>query len=222
MPNSLYAGEAKLDRGLMADILCPTLEGEFVRLEALTLDHLADLEQDFDPSLFAFYPKPYGSAREFVQENLQMIQLGNYWPFAIIHREPTEAIGCVEFSGVDAKNRKLEIGGSWLKRSLHGSPANTEAKLLLLDHVFERLNFVRVQFTAHAQNAQSRAGIEGIGAKFEGIMRNAMILPDGNLRDDAYYSIIAAEWPQTRAALLARLLRKARNWRQLQVTAPHA
>ena len=188
------------------------LEGEFVRLEPLTIEHLPDLDQDFEASLFDYYPKPYPNAREFVEENLEMQKQGTFLPFAIIHQATGKAIGCTEFSGIDEKNRKLEIGGSWIKKSFQGSPANSEAKLLLLDHVLGKLEYVRVQFTANALNRQSRAGIEGIGGKFEGILRNAMILPDGKLRDDAYYSIIAGDWLATKAMLKERVSDKARQW----------
>lgn len=138
-----------------------------------------------------------------------MQKSGTFLPFAIVHQATGKAIGCTEFSGIDKTNLKLEIGGSWIKPSFQGSPANSEAKFLLLHHVFEDLEFVRVQFTANALNVQSRAGIEKIGGKFEGILRNAMILPDGKLRDDAYYSIISREWPETKELLLQRIRMKA-------------
>lgn len=186
-----------------------SLEGEFVRLEPLTIGHLPDLEENFEPKLFDYYPKPYSTAREFVEENLEMQKSGTFLPFAIVDKATGQAIGCTEFSGVDEKNRKLEIGGSWIKLSYQGSVANSEAKYLLLSHVFENLGYVRVQFTANALNAQSRAGIERIGGRFEGILRNAMILPDGKLRDDAYFSIISQEWTQTRESLRQRIMQKA-------------
>ncbi len=182
-----------------------TLEGKFIRLEPLTADHLKDLEADFDPSLFDYYPKSYPTAREFVEENLEMLKSGTFLPYAIVLQSTGEAIGCTEFSGIDEKNRKLEIGGSWLKPRFHGSAANSEAKLLLLQHAFENLGFVRVQLTANALNARSRAGIEKIGGRFEGILRNAMILPDGKLRDDAYYSVIQNEWSSVKIALRKRI-----------------
>lgn len=194
------------------------LEGEFVRLEPLTRYHLADLETDFEPKLFDFFPKPYASAREFVDENLEIQKGGTFLPFAIVHKGSGRAIGCTEFSGIDEKNRKLEIGGSWIKPSFQGTAANSEAKLLLLRHAFEGLGYVRVQFTANALNAQSRAGIEGVGGIFEGILRNAMILPNGKLRDDAYYSIIARDWPATKERLLVRVRRKAAAPSPFQLT----
>lgn len=184
------------------------MKGEFISLSPLTYEHLPDLERDFDPNLFKYYPKPYSTARKFVEENFELQKSGNFFPFAIIHLETNKAIGCTEFSGFDRKNKKLEIGGSWIKKAFQGSAANSEAKLLLLCHCFEILNFVRVQFTAHSMNIQSRTGIERIGGKLEGILRNAMILPDGTLRDDACYSIVASEWPALKWALSKRLEQK--------------
>lgn len=188
------------------------MTSEFVRLVPLAGEHLPDLERDFDPSLFQFYPKPYATARQFVEENLEMVSLGTFEPFAILWQATGEAIGCTEFSAIDRIHRKREIGGSWLKRRFHGSPANAEAKLLMLTLAFEELKYVRVQFTAHVANAQSRVGIERLGAKFEGILRNAMILPNGELRDDAYYSVIHSDWPQIKVHLTERVKIKRQRW----------
>jgi RimJ/RimL family protein N-acetyltransferase len=99
---------------------------------------------------------------------------------------------------------------------------NSEAKYLLLEYAFEVLTFVRVQFTANALNALSRAGIEKIGAQFEGVTRNAMILPDGKLRDDATYSIISSEWPHVKSALKKRIQLKAKNESLTQMDQAHA
>ena len=185
------------------------LIGKNIRLEILKIDHLRVLENDFDPTIFKFYPKPYATASEFVSENLEMAKQDSYLPFAIVLSSTGEAIGCSEFSSIDRNNRKLEIGGSWLKRQFHGTYVNSEAKLLLLTYAFETLNCVRVQFTANVLNSQSRAAIEKIGGQLEGILRNAMILPDGTLRDDAYYSIIVKDWPIVKSKLMRRVFAKS-------------
>jgi len=182
-----------------------SLEGRFVRIERLKIEHLADLEKQFDPTLFDYYPMPYATAQEFVEENLEMEGQASYVPFVIKLASSGEAIGCTEFSAIDLKNRKLEIGGSWLKNSFHRTAANSETKYLLLKHVFQDLEFVRVQFATNVLNKRSRSALEKIGAKFEGILRNAMILPDGTLRDDAYYSVISSEWPSTKELLETRI-----------------
>lgn len=77
---------------------------------------------------------------------------------------------------------------------------NTECKILLLTHAFESLDCIAVEFRTHALNHQSRKGIERLGAKLDGVLRNHMIMPNGTLR--AYvYSITANEWPTVKAYL---------------------
>lgn len=181
------------------------LTGQFIHLEPLAPSHLPDLEKDFEPALFTYYPKPYSNARTFVEENFEAQKSATFLPFAIVLAATGEAIGCAEFSSIDRNNRKLEIRGSWIRPAYQRTAANSEAKFLLLKHVFEDLEFERVQFTTNVLNAQSRAALEKIGAKFEGILRNAMILPDGSLRNDAYYSIISSEWASVKAALYQRI-----------------
>ena len=91
------------------------------------------------------------------------------------------------------------------KSGLQRTGANREAKLLQLTHAFETLGANRVEFKTHARNERSRNALAGIGATFEGVFRNHTIMPDGSLRDSAYFSVIAGEWPVVKAALAARL-----------------
>jgi len=102
-------------------------------------------------------------------------------------------------------HRRLEIGWSWVGRAWQGTGINAEAKLLLLAHAFERLGCQRVEFKTNALNAQSRAAMEKMGARFEGIFRKHGVMADGTVRDTAWYSIIDDEWPAVKAGLEARL-----------------
>jgi RimJ/RimL family protein N-acetyltransferase len=99
----------------------------------------------------------------------------------------------------------LEIGYTWLARRAQRTAINTEAKYLLLKHAFEDLKCVRVALVTDVLNERSQAAILRIGAKQEGILRNHMILPNGRVRDSVCFSIIDAEWPETKEHLLARL-----------------
>ena len=112
-----------------------------------------------------------------------------------------KAFGSSSLFDIDVANRKLEIGHTWLGRSHRRTAANTEAKRLLLAHAFEAMGAVRVQFKCDARNGPSRAAIERIGAKPEGILRHWLILPDGHRRDTAFFSILGSEWPTVRARL---------------------
>jgi RimJ/RimL family protein N-acetyltransferase len=104
-------------------------------------------------------------------------------------------------------HRRLEIGWTWVGRAFQRTGANREAKLLQLSHAFEDLGANRVEFKTDARNEISRAALLGMGATFEGIFRNHMIMPNGPLRDSAWYSVVAEEWPAVKARLVASLER---------------
>ena len=102
---------------------------------------------------------------------------------------------------MDKENRRVEIGGTWYRKSAQRTGINTECKLLLLTYAFESMNCIAVEFRTHALNHQSRQGIERLGAKLDGVLRNNMIMPDGTLRDTYVYSIIVSEWPTIKTHL---------------------
>ena len=104
-------------------------------------------------------------------------------------------------------HRRIEIGWTWVGTAFQRTGANREAKLLMLSHAFDTLGCRRVEFKTDALNEKSRTALLGIGARFEGIFRNHMVMPDGRMRDSAYYSVIDNEWPEVRAALEARIRR---------------
>ena len=116
-----------------------------------------------------------------------------------------EAIGSTRFWKIDRKNRKLEIGHTWLSFAWQHTYANTEAKFLMLRHAFETLECVRVQFTTDELNTKSRNAILRLGAKQEGVVRNERIMPDGRKRNSVRFSIIDSEWPEVRSSLEQRL-----------------
>ena len=107
-------------------------------------------------------------------------------------------------------NHRVEIGSTWYAKRVQRSALNTQCKLLLLAHAFEKLDCIAVEFRTHFFNHQSRRGIERLGAKQDGILRNHQIAPNGTLRDTVVFSIIAGEWPTAKAHLTYQLNEKAR------------
>jgi RimJ/RimL family protein N-acetyltransferase len=114
-------------------------------------------------------------------------------------------MGATSYLNVRRHDRVVEIGNTWLAPEAWGSGANTEAKLLLLEHAFEREGFLRVEFKTDAQNERARAALGALPAQFEGIFRKHMLVRGGERRDSAWYSVIDDEWPSVKANLLARL-----------------
>jgi RimJ/RimL family protein N-acetyltransferase len=132
---------------------------------------------------------------------------GTVMPFLLVRNSDGQVLGSTRFWKIDRANRKLEIGHTWLGQSVQRSGANTEAKFLLLQHAFEVMNCVRVQFTTDELNDKSRAAILRIGATQEGIVRHERIMPDGRKRNSVRFSIIDSEWPAVKALLLEKMAR---------------
>jgi RimJ/RimL family protein N-acetyltransferase len=128
---------------------------------------------------------------------------GDMVPFATLVRGVP--LGATSYLNVRPADRVVEIGNTWLAPSAWGTGANTEAKLLLMEHAFEREGMLRVEFKTDATNERARAALLGIGATFEGIFRKHMLVRGGERRDSAWYAVIDDDWPAVKAALLQRL-----------------
>ncbi len=181
-----------------------TLTGQHVTLAPLSHDHLSDLKKasavgDMHLLWYTMIPDTAGMEAE-IDRRLGLQDTGAMLPFATLMPDG-RAIGMTTYMNIDAANRRLEIGSTWLAREAQRSPVNTEAKRLMLAHAFETLDCVAVEFRTHFINHQSRRAIERLGAKLDGILRSHMIMDNGTLRDTAVYSITAAEWPMVKANL---------------------
>jgi len=193
----------------MSDFAPVVLEGRHVRLEPLAREHRADLAVvALDPDLWRFTLTQIHSLDDldaYIEEALAGQRGGTALPFATVNRATGRAIGSTRFGNIDTRNRHVEIGWSWLGREFHRQAFNTEAKLLMLGHAFERMECIRVEFRVNAPNARSRRAVVRLGAQMEGILRQHTIRSDGQRIDWVYYSILRGEWPEVRARLEHRL-----------------
>ena len=196
----------------------PALHGALVRLERLSGQHADELAAaaDHDRSAFDFSWIPHGNAeaREYVRTQLGRARRGELVPFAQVRTDDGRAVGSTSYFNFRslpgaAAPFAVEIGFTWLAATAQRSGINIEAKLLLLSHAFEQLGVARVDFKADARNERSRRALEGLGARFEGVLRSfgPSWAPGerGLLRDSAMYSVIAPEWPSCQDHLLKRL-----------------
>ena len=190
-----------------------TLSGQYARLEPLSQDHhdgLREAVQDGElwKLWYTFVPTPENMAKE-IDRRLALAASGSMLPFTVFDANGNIA-GMTTYMNVDTANRRVEIGSTWYAKRVQRSAVNTQCKLLLLAHAFEKLECIAVEFRTHFFNHQSRRGIERLGAKQDGILRSHQIAPNGTLRDTVVYSITAAEWPTVRAHLNFQLNEKAR------------
>lgn len=195
----------------------PVLDGTVVRLEPLSNRHCGDLaaaaEEDRSEYAYTWVPRA-DQVSDYLDQQRRRAETGRLAPFAQVRVSDGRAVGCTAYWDPRALPDRpelfaLEIGFTWLASSAQGTGINTEAKLLLMQHAFERLGVQRVDLKTDARNVRSRRAIEAVGATFEGVLRSwsPSWAPgeSGLLRDSAMYSVIAAEWPKVRDALAARL-----------------
>ena len=185
------------------------LEGHAVRLEPLTVRHADGLsaiaDRDEIWQFMSTAPRKPEELQRWIDDALKDQAAGTALPFAIVDRNENRVVGSTRYLAIAARDRGLEIGWTWHSPSVWRTAINTECKLLLLRHAFETLGCLRVQFKTDARNERSRRAIERVGASFEGILRNHMIVRAGVVRDSAYYSVIDTEWPDVKAGLIARI-----------------
>lgn len=179
------------------------LENPHVRLEPLHPSHAADLEDARGGLEYAWYTSVPTSVEDEIAHRIGERDAGRMNPWAVV--VDGRARGMTTFCNIDADNRRVEIGHTWLSPTVQRTAVNTAAKLLLLTHAFEACDVIAVEFRTHWHNRQSRAAIERLGAKQDGVLRNHRFGPDGTLRDTVVYSILPHEWPTVRRGLTARL-----------------
>ncbi len=186
-----------------------TLEGPRLRLEPLSEAHhdafcAVALEED----LWRWIPTPVRTPDEmaaYIAFALADQARGEGLPFAVVEKSSGRVIGSTRYGAIEPRHHRVEIGWTWLARPWHRTATNTEAKYLLLRHAFETLGCIRVELKTDALNARSRAAIQRIGAREEGILRQHMITASGRIRDTVYYSIIASEWADVKTGLERKL-----------------
>ena len=182
------------------------LTGQHVRLEPMTETHIPALAeigagQPFWHFMLYGDIETEADMRGWVLDILERATHGTDVPFVAVHLASGLVAGATRYMNISPKDHGLEIGGTWYGPEFQRTVVNTECKFLLLQHAFESLKAIRVQFKTDLRNERSQRAIERIGAVKEGVLRNHMIRPDGAYRDSVFYSILDTEWPAVKARL---------------------
>lgn len=196
------------------------LHGRVVRLLPMTLDDVDGLvaAAGEDRATYGYTSVPDGrdAMTAQVEGLIALRDRGHEVPFTTRDARDGRILGSTRFLWLRSyfdrdEPDAVEIGGTWLAASAQRSAVNTEAKLLMLSHAFDTWGVQRVDLKTDARNARSRAAIERIGARLDGVVRNwqPSLVPgeEGRARDSALYSIVPDEWPAVRDGLEARLAR---------------
>lgn len=197
----------------MGEFVTPvTLTGQrWVTLEPLTDRHIPEIDAaaadgELGSLWYTMTPRP-GGAAEWVQR-MSELRAADHGVTFVVRELDGRLVGSTSYLHVDGPNRRLEVGHTWYVADVRRSGVNAETKLLMLGHAFDELNCVAVELRTHYFNFASRAAIERLGAKLDGVLRSHQLLPDGSRRDTVVYSILDIEWPAVRSSLEFRLDRR--------------
>jgi N-acetyltransferase len=215
------------------------LVGKYVALEPLGPQHGEGLvraaSEDRGSFTWAPVPRTIDDIAPLLASRAALAATGSWMSFATCRASDRQVLGSTSFLNIErwdwphkgesavgsgdelgpAVSKKgehpdsAEIGATWLAPSAQRTAVNTEAKLLMLTHAFDVWGVQRLQIKTDARNQRSRDAIAGLGATFEGILRNYQAgqgdLGAGTIRSTAMFSIVPDEWPEVRDRLQARL-----------------
>ncbi|OOZ36278.1 hypothetical protein BOW52_10875 [Solemya elarraichensis gill symbiont] len=120
--------------------------------------------------------------------------------FVMRHIVDDRIVGCTRLMDYNLKDSSIEIGWTIVDVEYWRSGLSRESKLLLLGYAFEQMGLTRVQITTDVNNHPNMKLLKALGANLDGILRKERRLPDGSFRDSAYFSVLADEWPEIKAA----------------------
>ena len=182
-----------------------TLRGRYVTLEPLRIEHSPELypsaREEEIWEFFSMKVKTQEDLTRWIRKRIDAVKNGTALAFVQRDAKTGQAFGSTSLFEIDLGNRRAEIGHTWIGAGHRRTAANTEAKLLLFTHAFDKLGCIRVQIKTAPENLRSRKAIERLGAKYEGLFRNYMVYDDGTIHDRVIYSVIDKEWPEIRKRL---------------------
>lgn len=186
-----------------------TLKRSHVCLEPMSISYVDDLnEAALDGELWNLTVTPIPSSvgmKRYVEQALEQREKGRELPFVVRRLSDGKIVGTTRFYNLNSRNRHLSIGYTWYAASAQRTAVNTECKLLLLTHAFEEASCISVQWHTHNENIRSQQAITRLGAKFEGVLRNHMIMPDGSIEHIHCFSMLDDEWLASKLDLQQRL-----------------
>ncbi len=176
------------------------LENERVRISPLTEEHIKDLTPIAvnNPKLLQFSPPKFGTVpllKEYIEKNIDLRRKHLKYPFVIFDKEKQTFAGSTSFMNISQVDLRLEIGSTWIGRSFQRTGLNRHCKFLLMQYVFEELQFERLELRTDERNVQSQTAIKAIGGQYEGTLRSHLLMSDGFRRNTVCFSILKNEWP---------------------------
>lgn len=182
------------------------LENEFVRLLPLGLNHYESLAPIAlnEKNLLQYSPSKIGTEtdlKNYIQTAIEERKNKIRYAFVIFDKKQNAFAGSTSFGSISNYDSRVEIGWTWIGKQFQKTGLNRQMKFLMMQYVFEEWVFERLEFRTDERNLVSRAAIEKIGGKFEGILRNQFLMNDGFRRSSVYYSVLKCEWPEIKKTI---------------------
>ncbi len=186
------------------------LENKRVRIEPLEREHTEHLSHisTADPDLLRFSPSNFGTYEfllQYVEKNIDLRRNSIKYPFAIYDKSKDAYAGSTSYLNISEENQRIEIGSTWIGKTFQKTGLNHNCKFLMMQYVFEELEFERLEFKTDNRNLQSQKAIEGIGGKYEGLLRSHTLMPDGYRRDTVCYSVLKSEWNHIKEKIFSEI-----------------
>jgi RimJ/RimL family protein N-acetyltransferase len=186
------------------------LENEIVKLRLISTDDLNDfIPISNESSIWEYFTSDLNNEENvklWIDEALDQYQAKSRYPFTIIDKILHRTAGSTSFGNFSERDRRIEIGWTWLGKKFQGSGINRHCKFLLLQYAFEVLNIERIEFKTDVLNLQARKSLEKIGAVEEGILRSHTLMPHNRRRDTIFYSILRNEWLKLKKNIFTHLV----------------
>ena len=132
--------------------------------------------------------------QNWIDTALSDMKSENRLAFTIIEKTTGNPIESSSFGNISYRDRRIEIGWTWISREFQGKGVNSLIKYLMLKYAFETIDFERVEIKTDVLNNPARKALLRIGAKEEGVLRSHTLMTHGRRRDTIYYSILRSEW----------------------------
>ena len=179
-----------------------TLRNKVVRLRRISMDDKGGYARiALNPEIWEYFVSRIANESDlnaFMEQAINDSLVGTRIVFSIIEQSSGRIAGSTAFGNLAPRERRLEIGWSWVGLEYRGTGVNRATKHLLLDYAFGELACERVEFKTDVLNVRARRALQGIGATEEGTLRSFNYMPGGRRRDAVYYSILKSEWPDVR------------------------
>jgi RimJ/RimL family protein N-acetyltransferase len=172
-------------------LLRPLISDDYISFEKLTIDK----------SMWNYFTSDLSVKEElyeWIVDALNDMKNHTRLAFTIIDKTSRQPIGSTSFGNISSRDKRIEIGWTWICKEYQGTGVNNQIKYLMIKYVFEVLRYERVEIKTDVLNTSARKALRRIGAKEEGVLRSHTLMSHGRRRDTIYYSILKSEWGEVK------------------------